>query len=84
MNGEGEDSGDYVNGPAGHYTFWRNVQKVFPELRAYEYDQVPRGRVVYSKAEQRFFIYGSKQFVRSATQKNSVLGRFNIPESQAV
>jgi hypothetical protein len=81
---EGEDSGDYVNGPVGHYMVWRHVQEAIPELRAYEYDQVPRGRVLYSKADKRFYVYGPKEFLKSASHKRTVLSGFNIPDSQAV
>lgn len=79
---EGEEYGDHINGPDDHVTFWPTLQRrlrdELPTIADYEYDQVPRGRVLYRPAEDTFFIYGSEQFVRDATQKQSVVEHFEL------
>lgn len=75
----GEDYGDFKNGRSDHCTFWASIQRLSPEAARYEYDQVPRGRVVYSTRDDRFFVYGSETFVHHRRQKSLVLGEFNLP-----
>ena len=81
---EGEVYGEFINGKSGHYEFWKSVQKRVPALRNYEYDEVPRGRVIFSKRDGKFHIYGSEQFVKNEEERNMVLKAFNIPEAEAV
>lgn len=80
----GEDYGDFVNGRSDHCTFWRSIQRLSSEAAKYEYDQVPRGRVVYSKRDETFLVYGSEQFVRNERQKGMVLSEFNLPPEKTI
>ncbi len=75
----GEEYGNFVNGRSDHCTFWPSIQRLSPEAAKYEYDQVPRGRVVYNRKDDRFFVYGSEKFVRNERQKGMVLSKFNLP-----
>ena len=56
---EGQDDGDFVNGPSGHYEFWEHLKTQIPSLKGIEYDRVPRGRVIYCKGDCTFLVYGS-------------------------
>ncbi|MFC1744442.1 hypothetical protein ACFL35_10650 [Candidatus Riflebacteria bacterium] len=42
-----------------HYEFWETcaIQKEFPELRYEEYENIPRGRVLYNSITQEFEIF---------------------------
>ena len=59
---EGFDKGEFVKGPSNHYYFWRNFKKNFetylPGIKDMEYDKLQRGRVVYSKKDDTFLVYG--------------------------
>lgn len=81
---EGEEYGEFVNGKTSHYDFWRSVQRLVPKLRDYEYEQIPRGRVIYSRRDGKFHIYGSEQFVKNEAEKQMVLKAFSIAASEAV
>lgn len=80
----GEEYGDFVNGKSDHCSFWRNIQRIDPAAAMYEYDQVPRGRVVYSKRDDKFIVYGSEQFVRNDIQRHIVVASFNLPLEKTV
>ena len=54
---EGMDDGDFINGPYDHLPYWEVVRRTVPALRMLEYDRVPRGRVLYKKAEGRYYVY---------------------------
>jgi len=44
---EGVQSVDAINGQADHVTFCPRPQRLHLELRGLEYEQVPRGRVLF-------------------------------------
>lgn len=56
----------------GHYEVWERwrsepvdtaVPDVWAIVRRYEYDEVPRGRVVYQKDERVFWIYADRSLL---------------------
>ena len=57
---DGLDDGDFINGPEDHLTYWDTVRRTRPALRSVEYDAVPRGRVLYKKAEGQCYVYMDK------------------------
>lgn len=78
----GEEYGDFINGKADHCTHWNVIRRSVPGAAQYEYDQVPRGRVVYSKKDARFFVYGSDDFVKDERRKAVVLSAFKLPPNR--
>jgi len=84
----GEAYGEFVNGHWDHVTYWPHVKRRLrvkhPEIMNYEYEQVPRGRVIYRESDGRFLIYGSRDFVTDEARKQQVLQAFRIPSEQAV
>jgi hypothetical protein len=75
---KGQDDGEFINGPSGHYEFWERLKEQIPSLRGIEYDRVPRGRVIYSKKEQLFLVYGSKAMVSNKNMRMLILRDFNL------
>lgn len=84
----GESYGDCITHPGGHYDFWEGLSKLgvgglerkgLPiEPALYEYEDFPRGRVVFWPKENHFIIYAdrrlqTKEFVEKITEE------FNIP-----
>jgi hypothetical protein len=78
----GESYGDFVNGLSDHCTHWATFQQQRPELRRYEYEQVPRGRVIYNTLTATFTVYGSERFIRDEAQRAIVLAAFHLPRNQ--
>jgi len=64
---EGFDKGEFVKGASSHYSFWRCFKKNFegylPSIKDMEYDKLPRGRVVYSKKDETFLVYGPLELI---------------------
>jgi hypothetical protein len=68
---EAEPYGDFLTHPRGHYEVWeawRNLRKSdladlgIPEtIRAGEYEEFPRGRVVYEPQTRQFTIYADRK-----------------------
>ena len=75
---EGMDDGDFINGPYDHLPYWETIRHTMPALRLVEYDAVPRGRVLYKKAEGRCYVYMDKVLHRDVV-KQVIRHYFELP-----
>lgn len=72
---EAEPYGDFLTHPRGHYDVWSEWQKLgsvalakrgIPETVAYhEYEDFPRGRIVYETKTSQFIIYADRRLQRT-------------------
>jgi len=74
---EGVVSGDIVDSALNHYSHWRLIQQQHPALHRLEYDEVPRGRVVFSKKEVVFSVFMNSKLNRPGV-KNSITRAFEL------
>jgi hypothetical protein len=81
---EAEKYGDYLTCPHGHYDLWESWRTgAAPEgmtaiVRDAEYEEWPRGRVVFNFVQRRFTIHGDRQVFEHELQ-NRVMEYFGIP-----
>jgi hypothetical protein len=71
---EAEPYGDFLTHPRGHYDVWSEWQKLdatalakqaIPQIVAYhEYEDFPRGRIVYHLKACQFIIYADRRLHR--------------------
>jgi len=71
---EAEPYGDFLTHPRGHYDVWSEWQKLdatalaqqaIPQTVAYhEYEDFPRGRIVYHVKARQFIIYADRRLQR--------------------
>ena len=57
---EGESQGDFIDSPDSHVHVWGDpdgFSRDYPELAERNYEDIPRGRVLYQPFEERFVIY---------------------------
>lgn len=61
-----------------HYDLWNKAMRANPQWRGLEYEDIPRGRVVYKKDPKKpeFIVYLPKQALR---HKNKVISEFDLP-----
>ena len=69
--GEAEPYGDFLSHPRGHYDVWEAWRRLGPARLArrglpdvilvHEYEDFPRGRVVYDGERKRFVIYADRK-----------------------
>ncbi len=72
------DYGDFRIFDGSHVDLWSRAVKANPKWRGLEYEQVPRGRVVYRRDPKKpaFIVYMPK---RLAKHKGRVISRFELP-----
>ena len=86
--GIAEDSSEGFKGYGGlvdsnfdHVRVWENLElkKQFPELKNMDYEQVTRGRVLYSTTQNKHIVYMDKAlFTQTIKQKIADFFGFNI------
>ena len=78
---EAEPYGDFLTHPRGHYEVWNDwqqrraapsaVQSVFQEIAGRrEYEDFPRGRIVYQIKTDRFILYADRRLQQKHTIAN--------------
>lgn len=83
-----EEYGDFITCPHGHYEVWegwrarRPADRVAAVVRDVEYEEWPRGRVVFNSIKGQFIVYADKQITQGALQR--VLEYFGIPAGRVV
>lgn len=75
------DDGLFVNSSYSHVTFWKSVREKSIDLRIFEYDEIPRGRVLFSKERNVFFIYMDRVLFNE-NFKRLILKEFELSESK--
>ena len=65
-----EPYGDFLTFPDGHYEVWgrwRNIKHPNAALRAlvraFEYEDWPRGRIVFDRVKERFVLYADRKLM---------------------
>ncbi len=76
---QGEDYGDFKTEPTSHYHLWPIIKRQINI--AGEYDDWPRGRVVYNVPGRSFTAYIDRQLAGD-TYRAALLHRFNLPIKQ--
>ena len=72
--------GDFKIHSANHYETWRAVRRQNPAWAEMEYEDVPRGRVVYVKDphKPKFIVYTAKQ-CKKKNIMNAIVREFELP-----
>jgi len=69
-----------INGPYDHFPYWETVRRTIPALRTVEYEALPRGRVLYKKAERRCVVY-MDNFLHQDIYKQAIRHHFALPSA---
>lgn len=80
------DSLGYIDSPFQHVTEWEQRQlylPFFPELIGSEYQEYPRGRVVYSVQKKQVIVYLDKSLFK-AKVKADIAAYFEFTECQVL
>ncbi len=62
-----------------HYDYWNTVCTEIPELGIYEYEEIPRGRVVMKSEDSLCIVYSSKALINDKDFKSKIIEKFSLP-----
>jgi len=80
----GEEYGKTIQPTYDHFTYWQKFVLRHPELILLEYDDIPRGRVIYRKDYNQFWIISSKEIIKSQDLLKKILQFFDINNPENV
>lgn len=79
-DGDTGSTANFVDGYLSHYDLWYNV--IAPKLglstRDYEYDDFPRGRVVFDKGANKYRILADKKILNDSSILRDVTSEFSL------
>ena len=58
--GSAEAYGEHLTHARSHFDFWNNLQHLGTVPREIEYEEPPRGRVVFNTRTERFTLYADR------------------------
>jgi hypothetical protein len=67
-----------------HYKVWDKVKNQHPKFYLYEYEDIPRGRVVYNIEENQFIIYCNKNTLKEEISKRLILDKFQLLSENSI
>ena len=81
-----EPYGDFLTFADGHYTVWERWRRagrgadagLLRLVRSFEYEDWPRGRIVYDRARDRFTLYADRKLMLADTIAH-IARRFLLP-----
>ena len=77
------DSLGIIDSPYTHVDYWAEVQRKYNELRFFEYEEIPRGRVVFNVKTKKLIIYiDSNLLYKSKVEK--IYQFFDTTAEQAI
>jgi hypothetical protein len=78
---EAEPYGTMLTCGHAHYDVWEQWRKTSGRaaIAASEYEEWPRGRIVYDRENDRFILYADAQILRDAALITAIHDKFGLP-----
>jgi hypothetical protein len=77
--GEAEPYGDCLDHAAGHFKHWTRLQRDGVVPRDIEYDDPPRGRVIFNKTTKRFMFYADQCIRKKKSVVKEIMNAMCLP-----
>jgi len=61
---KGIEYGNFLTDDFSHYEVWEEIKNTNKQLFYFEYEEIPRGRVVYDLINENFVIYANSNILR--------------------
>jgi hypothetical protein len=60
-----QDSLGLIDSPYTHVEYWETLRDVIPEFRNIEYEEIPRGRVIYNAKTSKSYVYMDAKLLKN-------------------
>jgi len=75
---EGEPYGDHLTHPRSHYDVWTLFQQKGTVPADVEYEEFPRGRVIYNAKTRRFMVLADRCILKDKGMVTTILSAMNL------
>lgn len=77
-----EPYGDCLTHPCGHLRFWTMLQQSGSVPSEVEYEEAPRGRVLFDKRRERYVLLADLCIRNNQRLVNRIMARLHLPPKQ--
>jgi len=74
----------FIDSDLAHYQIWEKVKTQHPKFYLYEYEEIPRGRVVYDLSADQFIVYCNEDLLKDGTSKKLIMKAFGLSGEKTV
>ena len=78
---EAEPYGDHLTHPRGHAAVWEQYQRVGTVPAEMEYEEAPRGRVMYNTKTRRFTFLADRCILRDKNVVRRIMSELTLPRN---
>ena len=75
---------NYIDSDYGHYQIWNEILRNNEKLYIYEYEDIPRGRIVYKINVKQYIVYANQDIVNSKKCRQLIIETFQLLEKHTV
>jgi len=68
----------FVDSDFSHYQVWDEISSQNKDFYLYEYEDIPRGRVVYDIVNTQYIVYSNDEIITSDEAKRLITEAFNL------
>jgi hypothetical protein len=68
----------FIDSDFAHYQVWDEISLQNKDFYLYEYEDIPRGRVVYDVENSQYIVYAHKDIINSDKAKALIINSFNL------
>jgi hypothetical protein len=79
---DGEDDGEFIDHPTGHTDYWEELQRLGVVPRDVDYEEPPRGRVLFKKKSGRFALYADRCILKKESAVKQIMNAMRLPARQ--
>lgn len=68
----------FIDSDFAHYQVWDEISSQNKDFYLYEYEDIPRGRVVYDVENTQYIVYANNDIINSDEAKALIINGFNL------
>lgn len=69
---------NFIDSDFAHYEVWDEISSQNKDFYLYEYEDIPRGRVVYDAKNAEYIVYANDDIIISKEAKSLIINGFNL------
>jgi len=69
FNQSDQDSLGLTDSAYTHVKYWETLRELIPELKNFEYEEIPRGRIIYNAKTSKFYAYMDAKLLKTNIAK---------------